>query len=395
MDKSYYDILGISKTASQDEIKKAYKTLAKKYHPDKLSPEEKEAGAEKFKEISEAYSVLIDPEKKDYYDKFGKQDGNMPNFNDIFGNIFGGFNRNQTRKDNIKPLIININLTLEEIYQGKKMTITVDINNLCKDCDGTGSLSKQTNKCNTCKGTGQQVQIIRNGPFIQQITRSCNDCNSTGELITEKCLKCNGTKYILNKKQLNINIEAGCKNGEQIIIEDQGNELTNEQKKITGKTRGPLVIIVNEKEHYLFKRNIAIGDKIDPSNLFVEFEITLVESLCGCFKSIKHLDNTTLNIFENKIIKNNDIKIINGKGMPKKSGGKGDLIIRYIIKYPNKLSKSQKREIFKTLTGQNFDKLKEQLPNDYIKPKPLNINENDNNTEYNEDEPPNIGCVQQ
>jgi DnaJ-class molecular chaperone len=354
MDTSYYDTLNIPKTATNVEIKKAYKMLAKKYHPDKLTPAEKEQGEQKFKEIAEAYSVLNDPKKKELYDRFGKEGlnnngPNMPNFNDIFGNIFGN-----NKKSNITPLQVSINLTLEDIYTGKKFNLQFDRNELCKKCDGTGSADKQSKKCTICNGTGQQIHTLRNGPFIQQIAKPCNSCNGIGEMIQNKCTNCNGSKFTKVKSQIMVNVQAGCKKGDQLIIENQGHDLTAEQKKETGKEKSPLVIVINEIEHSVFKRGVVIQNKMDPANLLVELEISLVESLCGCEKTIKHLDNRDLNIVEDNIIKNGYIKYIPNEGLPKKNG-KGDLFIRFNINYPEKLDDKQKKIIYNALTGKDYN----------------------------------------
>ena len=366
MEKSYYDVLGVSKTANQKEIKKQYHKLASQYHPDKLPEDQKEYGEKMFKEIAEAYEVLKDDEKRKIYDQFGKEglrQGGGPNMDDFMGGIFSQMFGQQKKKDVAPPIQIIESMTLEEIYFGKKYKKTFDRYNLCKSCNATGFEDKQSHKCSTCKGQGKIIKMMQVGPgMIQQAMVNCTSCSGSGSdqsTNLKKCQTCKGKHVTLSQFTIDIEIPAGVRNKEVITIMNEGHELPEDDqytdhKTNTKITRGSLQIIIHELDHSTYKRSVSInGNPVNFANILIEINISLAESLCGFTRQIKHLDNTELFISSHNIIRDNAIQYIHGKGLPVrgKSYKFGDLIVKFNVEYPKKFSEQQKNEIYKLLTN--------------------------------------------
>lgn len=334
-----YKVLGISKNASESEIKKAYKKLALKYHPDKNSGDDTQ-----FKKINEAYEILSDQEKKQMYDQFGEEylkpdfQNNQHHFNpnDIFEQFFKPQQRtNFSHHNKGKDLIHNIELSLEEIYIGitKKMAINRDI--ICSECKGIGCKDKnKIQKCSDCNGQGiKTIERQLQPGMVQQIRTKCTKCNGQGNIITNenKCTKCNGNKTIKDRQIKEIVIHKGIENGETIIFSGQADE-------VPGKLPGDIIFIIKEKKHPIFKRK--------GTHLLMKQEIGLNEALCGFKFKIKHLDGRYIYIESNSndIINPNDFKAVPNLGMPnKKNDGYGHLAILFKVKFPDELSKTQKK----------------------------------------------------
>ena len=372
---SYYDILEIPKTATAKEIKSAYRRLATKYHPDKLPEDKKEWGTQKLKELNEADSVLSNPEKRKIYDQFGKEGleggmpGGMPNgfpggFPGGFGgfpgmdNIFGQFMKKP--KKEMAPIKVLVELTLEEIYNGKHVEQEINRFNVCKPCEGTGFSDKKNHECTLCNGKGKINRVMQLGPGVmQQMTSPCPNCNGTGSSLDASkhpvCKECNGTKIISEKFTINLDIPRGVHNEEVITIKDMGHEMPADMKN-DKYTRGPVHVIISEKPHELFKRGISVNGNVDISNMLITIKLSLVESLCGFKKSITHLDGREIVIVETDQIKDGDIKCIIGEGMVshKKYSAKGDLFVKYEVETTH-LSFKQKSDIYNILTGLNYD----------------------------------------
>ena len=261
--EEYYELLGVNKNSENKDIKKAYRKLAIKLHPDKGG------NPEKFKEITEAYNVLMDPIKKEIYDTQGKEalnGGGMYSQGDIFSQMFSG-NRNQIKKGKNVEHILNI--TFEEIYTGSNKKISIDREVIDKN---------SVSKCKYCKGQGMLLKKIQMGPIIQQVGQNCNKCNGSGK------------KYIKQIQQDNINVYVpiGCRNNHKIVIDGMGEDIVDGEP-------GNLTIILNIIDHDKFKRK---GD-----NLFFDCKISLVESLCGIEKVIEHLDKRKIVIKTDHTIK--------------------------------------------------------------------------------------------
>lgn len=324
----YYDLLGVSPTASADEIKKAYRKLALKYHPDK-NPNE----GERFKLISQAYEVLSDPKKRDLYDQGGEQaikEGGMSgghNPMDIFNMFFGGGGRMQ-RERRGKNVVHQLSVALEEVYNGATRKLALQKNIICEKCEGYGGKKGALEKCSTCKGRGVQVRVQQIGPgMIQQIQSMCSDCQGQGEKFNSKdrCKKCNGHKVERVKKILEVHIDKGMKDGQKITFQGEGDQEP-------GLEPGDVIIVLDQKDHEVFQRQ---GDDLN-----TKMEIKLVEALCGFRKTITTLDNRTLviNSTPGQVIKSNEIKCVQNEGMPiyRDPFEKGQLFINFQVEFPEK-----------------------------------------------------------
>ncbi|XP_062402559.1 dnaJ homolog subfamily A member 4 [Sardina pilchardus] len=325
----FYDLLGVSPKASPDEIKKAYRKLALKYHPDK-NPNE----GERFKLISQAYEVLSDPNKRDLYDQGGEQaikEGGMAGGSsspmDIFNMFFGGGGRTQ-RERRGKDVVHQLSVTMEEMYNGTTRKLGLQKNVICEKCDGYGGKKGTLQKCSNCKGRGVQIQVQQIGPgMIQQTQSMCGDCQGQGDSFSAKdrCKTCNGRKVERKKKILEVHIDKGMKDGQKITFHGEGDQEP-------GLEPGDVVIVLDQKEHSIYQRQ--------DDNLITKMNIKLVEALCGFKKSIYTLDNRTLiiNSPPGEVVKHNDIKCVQGEGMPvhKQPFEKGLLIIKFQVEFPEK-----------------------------------------------------------
>ena len=262
--RDYYEVLGVDRNASEEEIKKAYRKLAKKYHPD-MNPGDKDA-EKKFKEASEAYAVLSDAEKRRQYDQFGHSafdgtggaggfDFSGMDFSDIFGDIFGDFFGGGGRRTNNGPMKgqnvrTSVRIKFEEAAFGCEKEIELVLKDECDTCHGTGAkpgTSKVT--CGKCGGKGKIVMTQQSFFGTVQNVTTCPDCHGTGQIIKEKCPDCHGTGYIARKKKIAVSIPAGIDNGQSIRIREKG------EPGINGGPRGDLLVEVRVAPHAIFQRN--------------------------------------------------------------------------------------------------------------------------------------------
>lgn len=341
-----YDILEIPPDAQPQDIKKAYRKLAIKYHPDK-NPNNPEAEA-KFKEISEAYEILSDEKKRQTYDQFGKEalrEGGMHSATDIFeqffgaspfSSFFGGGNNSRRGPQKTEDIVHEIPVTLEDLYNGKTSKLAVTKNIVCAKCSGSGTKSgSNAGKCTKCEGRGIRLIIKQIGPgMIQQMQTVCPDCNGKGETISEedKCKNCKGKKVVKDKKVLHVYIEKGMKHGQKIVFSGESDEAP-------GVEPGDIIFVLTEKKHEVFKRN--------GNDLIMEYKIPLIEALCGFSFTIKHLDDRVLFVRSEKgdIIKPNDVRMIPEEGMPthKRPFEKGNLYIQFSVIFPEHGSLTDKQ----------------------------------------------------
>lgn len=332
----FYDILGVQPGCSADDLKKAYRKLALKYHPDK-NPNE----GEKFKAISQAYEVLSNEEKRRLYDMGGEKaikEGGMSSTSpmDIFDMFFGmgrpGKRDQGPRKG--KDMHFALSVTLEELYNGSTRKLRVNRKEICQECKGSGTRSPdlKPEQCNNCHGTGMSIRVERmknNSNFIQQIQSVCSECNGEGEKISAKdrCKKCNGAKVVKNSKVLEVHIDKGMWDGQKITFAGEADQDPSYEP-------GDIVVVLEQKEHETFKR-------VNLVNLMTIIKITLTESLCGFQKTITTLDNRILLItsLPGEVIKHNAVKCIPGEGMPtyKNPFEKGKLIIQFNVEFPEKI----------------------------------------------------------
>lgn len=241
MEKNYYDVLGVSKNATTDEIKSSYRKLVKKYHPDVSKEPDAE---EKFKEIQEAYAVLSDPDKKQKYDTYGTADESEMGFNPFAGfegfNPFARFRRSREVKEKGEDLKIHISLNLDEIYNGVHKKIKVNKQCTCHRCHGTGSSTNETTTCEHCHGTGMYTKVERTPFGMQQTMSPCPYCNGTGKMIKDPCPSCNGTGLENSMKEIEFDVPAGMPNDSYFVIPNQGNDGPHQG------VPGDLIVIVNE-----------------------------------------------------------------------------------------------------------------------------------------------------
>jgi len=346
----YYNVLGINKSATTREVKKAYRKLAMRWHPDK-NPDNKEESTEKFKKIVEAYEILSDPKKRKVYDQFGKDGLKNQGFDP--SQIFKHFMKKP--KYIVPPVKSIIEVTLEELYIGKHFEQEVERYSLCDECNHTGFEDKAKHICNACNGSKFITQIIQIGPGImQQMSRPCITCNGTGKDGTyENCKKCLGKCVVLEPYTVRGYIQPGMMEGNIIKFKDVGNEIPPEHKDECA--RGSIEIVVKEIDHPLFSRNIDQLN-LNAEDLCIIYDVPLEDALCGFIKKIKQLDGRKLFIQENEIIKDGEIKIIPGEGMPIHGNisNKGNLLIKYNVTFPKSLTIIQKKKIYKILTNRNL-----------------------------------------
>ncbi|GBP11863.1 DnaJ homolog subfamily A member 2 [Eumeta japonica] len=332
-DTKLYNILGVSKTASESEIKRSYHKLAKEFHPDK-NP----AAGDRFKEISYAYEVLSDPKKRDVYDKYGLkglqeggQGGGFPP-DDIFGNFFsdffgmagsrGGRSRRARGEDTIHPLKVS----LEDVYNGKTSKLQLSKNVICGHCKGIGGKAGAVVSCKDCHGQGIRISYQQIGPnMTRQFQTHCTTCQGQGETINEKdkCSKCEGKKVLNEMKILEVHIEKGMRENQKIYFRGEGDQQPDTEP-------GDVIIVLQLKSHDLFQRT---GD-----DLIMKRDITLTQALCGFEFVIKHLDGRDLLVrhVAGEVIKPGDLKGIQHEGMPqyKNPFEKGNLYIKFDILFP-------------------------------------------------------------
>ncbi|XP_055834034.1 dnaJ protein homolog [Solanum dulcamara] len=337
----YYEILGVSKNASEDEIKKAYRKAAMKNHPDKGGD------PEKFKELAQAYEVLSDSQKREIYDQYGEDalkegmggGGGMQDPFDIFESFFGGNpfggggsgrGRRQRRGDDV---VHPLKVSLEDLYSGITKKLSLSRNVICSKCSGKGSKSGASMKCSGCKGTGMKVSIRQLGPgMIQQMQHPCNECKGTGETIDDKdrCPQCKGEKVVQEKKVLEVHVEKGMQNGQKVTFPGEADEAPD-------RVTGDIVFVLQQKEHPKFKRK---GE-----DLFVDHTLTLTEALCGFQFILTHLDGRQLLIKSNpgEVVKPDQFKAINDEGMPmyQRPFMRGKLYIHFIVEFPDSLKLEQ------------------------------------------------------
>ncbi|KAK9934269.1 hypothetical protein M0R45_021419 [Rubus argutus] len=328
----YYGILGVPKNASQDDVKRAYRKAAIKTHPDKGGD------PEKFKELSQAYEVLSDPEKREIYDQYGEdglKDEGGPGHHDpfdIFSSFFGGssqFGGAPKRKNKGKDVIHPLKVSLEDLYTGTTRKLSLSRNIICIKCKGKGSKSGASTKCSGCKGSGMKVTTRQVGYMIQQMPHQCNECKGSGETINAKdrCHQCKGAKVVKEKKQLEVHVEKGMQNGQRITF---AGEADQEPDTITGD----IVFLLQQKDHPKFKRN---GD-----DLVFEHTLSLREALCGFQFVLTHLDGRRLLIKSQpgQVVKPDQCKAINGEGMPIYQSGfmKGMLYVHFTVEFPDSIN---------------------------------------------------------
>ena len=322
--KDYYDVLGVSKSANKDELKKAYRKLAMKYHPDR-NPDDAQA-AEKFKELSEAYEILSDDNKKQAYDNFGHDgvnssfsssqgaaDAFSDIFGDIFSDIFGGSSGGRASSRGA-DLSYNLEVSLEDAVFGKSLNIEIPSQERCNG---------PWNRCSYCGGAG----VIRQQQGFFSMQQTCPQCRGEGETHNKNCSKCDGSGFIRNNKKLSVKIPAGVDDGDRIRLSGEG-ELGR------GGSRGDLYILINVKEHSIFER--------DGKNLYCEVPINFIDATLGGSIEVPTLVGKA-RIKIPSGTQSHKIFRLNGKGIKPLRGGRvGDILVRVIVEVPVNLNSKQK-----------------------------------------------------
>ena len=360
--RDYYEVLGVSKSADATEIKKAYRKLALKYHPDK-NPGDK-AAEEQFKEAAEAYDVLSNEEKRRRYDQFGhagvggagqggfgggmSMDDIFSQFGDIFGSFggfsgFGGFGggRSARRVNRGTNLRVKVKMNLQEIATGVEKKIKVKKYVACQHCNGTGAKDgKSYSTCSTCKGSGQVTRVQNTILGAMQTTSTCPTCEGEGKIINEKCTFCNGEGVLMSEEVISINIPAGVGEGMQLSLSGKGNAARR------GGVNGDLIVLIEEEEHPELVR--------DGNDLLYNVFIGYPEAVLGETVEIPTIEGKVKVKIEagtqpGKILR------LRGKGLPDVNGyGKGDLLAKVNVWIPKNLSKDEKKLVEKMKEAEGF-----------------------------------------
>ena len=349
--RDYYEVLGVSKKASDDEIKKAYRKLAKKYHPD-MNPGDKEAEV-KFKEASEAYAILSDEQKRQQYDQFGHAafeggggaggfggfDFNSMDmgdiFGDIFGDLFGGRSRSRANNGPMKGQNVRagVRITFEEACFGVEKELNLTLKDTCTTCNGSGAKPGTTPEtCSKCGGKGQVVFAQQSLFGMVQNVQTCPDCRGTGKIIKEKCPDCSGAGYISNRKKIQVTIPAGIDDGQCVRIRDKG------EPGINGGPRGDLLVEVSVNRHPLFQRQNM--------DIYSSAPITFAQAALGSDVRIKTVDGEV--IYTVKPGTQTDTRVrLRGKGVPslRNKQVRGDHYVTLVVQVPTKLNSEQKKAL--------------------------------------------------
>lgn len=352
--RDYYEVLGVDKNADEAALKKAYRKLAKKYHPD-MNPGDQEA-AEKFKEASEAYSVLSDPEKRAKYDQFGHAafeqggggyggfegfDFGSMDMDDILGDLFGGMfgggrrsargaQRGPMRGANVRTAV---NITFEEAVFGCEKPLELNFRETCTSCGGTGAKAgTQPETCKRCSGTGRVITQQQSIFGMMQTETDCPDCRGTGKIIREKCPACSGTGYNLTRKKIKAQIPAGIDNGMSVRVRDMGEPGAN------GGPRGDLLVEVRVARHPVFQR--------DDMDIYSTVPISFATAALGGKIRIKTVDGEVE--YTVKAGTQTDTRIrLRGKGVPSvhNRNHRGDHYVTLVVQVPVKLNREQKNAL--------------------------------------------------
>ena len=370
--KNYYEILGVEKTATADELKLAYRKLAKKYHPDmyvSASEQEKKDAEAKFKDINHAYEVLSDPQKRAAYDAYGDENGPQAgagfggfggfgsdgtgaggfgfDMDDIFSSIFSGFGGGSSRAQRAnapqrgQDILVGVNLTFEEAAFGTQKTVNVKRVENCPDCKGTGAKDGTAFKvCSQCKGSGR-VTMTQRTPFGQVSTQGvCPTCHGTGKIITDKCTTCGGVGRFEKVSEVKVNIPAGIDSGQRVRYDNEGHAGSN------GGEKGGLYVEVRVAPHKLFSRN--------GFDVLLEVPISIVDATLGTTIEVPTLyGNKEIKIPEGT--QSGTVFTIKNYGIKKlKATGKGDMFVKVVVEVPKSVSKEQKEFL------KRFDQISDQ-----------------------------------
>lgn len=344
--RDYYEVLGVSKDADDKELKKAFRSLARKYHPDKNDAPDAD---EKFKEIQEAYAVLSDSEKRRNYDRFGHNvpggspfgPGGFQGFNinledilggDFFSNIFGGGRRRSSQNQG-NDILVRHEINLKTVLNGGKDEVEIDLPTTCTDCEGTGAKGGVTTQCTECSGAGQVRIRQQIGPFVQDTVRSCPNCSGSGRNFKDRCKSCSGDGIQSESQVLRFNVPIGAQDGTRLRMRGKG------QPAPFGKgIPGDLFIEIIVEEHPWFERN--------GMDLIMSLPLGFSDLALGTNIKLPHIDDKDLVIKVPPGTNSGDTITINSRGVPSSRGiGRGDVVILCKLHMPKKFDKATKKSL--------------------------------------------------
>ncbi|KAJ4268368.1 Type I HSP40 co-chaperone [Fusarium torreyae] len=381
----YYDTLGVSPTATEQELKKAYKVGALKYHPDKNAhnPE----AEEKFKEVSHAYEILSDSQKRQIYDQYGEAGleggagGGGMAAEDLFAQFFGGggfggmggmFGGGGMNRGPPKARTIHHThkVSLEDIYRGKISKLALQRSIICPKCEGLGGKEGAVKRCPGCDGHGMKTMMRQMGPMIQRFQTVCPDCNGEGEIIKEKdrCKQCNGKKTTVDRKVLHVHVDKGVRSGTKVEFRGEGDQAP-------GVQAGDVVFEIEQKPHPRFTRR--------EDDLLYNCDIELVTALAGGTVYVEHLDDRWLaiDILPGEAISQDAVKMVRGQGMPSpRHHDFGNMYIKFNVKFPEK-NWTQDPEVFETLRKVLPEPAVQNVPPNEEMSEPVSLEDLDNSTQ--------------
>ena len=368
--RDYYEVLGVEKTATDEELKKAYRRLAKKYHPD-ANPDNKKEAEVKFKEVNEAYENLSDPQKRKMYDQFGfngpqgfgggqgpfgqggyySYSGGFDGFSDfgdlgdIFSSFFGGGTRASARRNNGPrkgaDLNMNMEITFEEAFLGVEREVVITRNDTCTTCNGTGAKTgTSVTKCSVCNGTGQVRQVQNTILGQMQTTRTCSNCHGTGEVIKEPCETCRGKGTVRKQPKIKIKIPAGIDDNQTVVLRGEG------EPGEKGGPKGDLYITVKIKKHSIYTRKGV--------NIFCEIPITITQATLGAELEIPMVDGTKESYKIPEATQTGTKFTIRNKGFKSlNSSVIGDFVFTVVVQTPKRLTAEQRELVEKLAKTMN------------------------------------------
>ena len=343
--RDYYEVLGVSKDANEAELKKAFRALARKFHPDK-NPDDAES-EQLFKEVQEAYAVLSNPQERRQYDMFGHDSpGGSPfgpggfqgvninlddlfsgGFESIFSGMFGGGRTSRGRRGN--DVLLRHSISLEQVFDEAEIEISAKLSVACESCDGTGAQSPEDlQQCSTCDGQGRIMQQARVGPFVQQMVSDCPDCAGSGKTIRKRCSSCRGSGTTLREQKLRINLPRGADDGLRLRHRGKGEPIVNGRP-------GDLYIQLDIEPHAWFER--------DGPDLIMALPLGYPEMMLGTQVELPHIDGKPLVIDVPAGAKPSETLLVRGRGLPYRRGrGRGDVTILLKLHVPEKFNKSMR-----------------------------------------------------
>ena len=351
MARDYYDVLGLSKSASESDIKSSYRKLAMKYHPDK-NPDDKKA-EDNFREITESYEILKDPQKRAAYDQYGHaafsqgSSGGNPGggfgggFSDIFEDMFGmGGEQGRRSAATGSDLRYDLSVSLEQAFSGDQMEISLTVPTKCESCNGSGAnKGSQPKQCNQCGGHGK----VRAQQGFFTIERTCAACSGVGETISDPCRPCKGQGRVNKSKKLSVNVPAGVDNGTRIRLSGEG------EAGARGSAPGDLYIFIDIKEHSLFQR--------DGKDTFIEVPVSIVDAVLGNSIQVPCVDGSKAKMNLSSGTQSGTRLRMKGKGMPALRGGsRGDQYVEINVETPVGISKKQE-DLFKQIKELGLEKV--------------------------------------